>query len=783
MSAFDRLQNYSAKRGLTETSEVFDITTPEGAFFNRVHKEGYLMYTKTYVLKNDFLVLDSELDALDANDRDAYERSLFISETQYNALSDIEKIRYECDFRYTELHNVLSTCGNQIINAAAGSGKTTALTFKIIHDIVTGEAVTMMAIPSGVPVRMVNKMWVCTFLKTGATELEESLRSWQKRLGYTDTANQISFSTIDAEFKRCLNAMGVATPIGSAEALFSLFKKAVDSCNIKRDGSNLLTKEDYQILSSIVVYYRGRLDNKKYQHPSCEDYGLTPTILDLLVNQFSALRAQNNIMDFEEVMELLYKYLYVTPNPAVQEFVANRYNFIYVDEFQDTSQMAYAILKFYARGHLWMNCGGGKPEVYTVGTPTSNAIAIDSHGMPLTIDGLYTGIESTGKLTVVGDVSQCIYSFRGSDSKILAELVDYDFRPCISALSRNYRCPSNILNPVIPSIHKNDDSKNQAIVADKEGGEFYAYSFSSYKSMIKQLLVDIKKDMEDNHSVAILCRTNFDGMIPAFVLEAEGKFDFSISGDNMTLNSPLPRKIIGVTSLFTERSTPAVKASLEFFTSKYELYKLKDLMSTLKNNNTSVWKLPLMDFEYSCPSLKPFVKSVKEIIMPDGVNIDKSREMEALRAIYTTMIVDVFAGHSAYCESARAYIETLLYIIDSNNFKSVYEFLEEVEFLNDKLSGRIKKKKVPIQIATVHEFKGKERDSIYVWNDSEGVFPSSKCDLDDEEQLAEERRVHYIACTRAKKREHIYTMKGKVGMFVKEMNLTLQSPQSPSVTI
>ena len=138
------------------------------------------------------------------------------------------------------------------------------------------------------------------------------------------------------------------------------------------------------------------------------------------------------------------------------------------------------------------------------------------------------------------------------------------------------------------------------------------------------------------------------------------------------------------------------------------------------------------------------------------------------------MLVDVFGGDSAYCESARAVLEVLIYILDNNSFSTVNEFLEEIELLNDKLGARLKKSKVPILISTVHEFKGKERDSVYVWNDSDNVFPSSKCNVYDKEQVEEERRVHYIACTRAKQKETIYTIRGKEGMFLREMDLPIE---------
>lgn len=842
---------------------------------------------------------------------------------------------------------------------------TTMLVFKILHDIVTGKCMMLRTLENGMTVRVANKVWVCTFLRSGAAELETALTNWQYKFGYSQTASSISFSTMDAEFKRCMNAMGVATPLDEGGKLYSCMTKAIDACNIKRNGYNL-SKEDYNIIGGIITYYRGRLDDSKYRHPSCDDYELTPTVLDLVVKQFAQYRQQAGIMDFSEIMEFLYKYLYVTPNPQVQEFVANRYNFIYIDEFQDTSQMAYAILKFYARGKLWLNRSGEEPASDT----------------PV---GMYTGAETIGKFVVVGDTAQCvlpgteirtldrgvidvtevnvddqiqaiigrdkigyvtvnevikhpydgnvctislmngkfltvtedhkcfvkdtecaetdielcmfggegmrsrltvkypdgefvyesynvdeleelvhqailkfdnmgkiatlqrsallfcgekyrivyandvgfgdvmcvfdeennslkqeavmgvdvthysglvydfnifdvhnfvasgvvihncIYSFRGSDSTILAKCVTDDFNPVISSLSVNWRCPDKILDPVVPSIHKNWDSADQVIKAANSGGELYAYAFKNYGQMIAQLKQDITKDMEDGLSVAVLCRTNFDGLIPAVVLEQDGRFNFSVSGENMTMNSPLPRKLIGMTSLFTERSTNTVKNSLMEFAGRVNGWAVKQLMDVLKMNNKSVWDIPEEDIKYSCVSLLPFIKAVKPLLFENGKRT-KEREVEALQVVYYKLMTEVYDGDSAYCESARAYLETLLFIIEQGNFKSVYEFLEEIEYLNDKLNGRIKRKKVYVQIATVHEFKGKEADSVYVWNDCDGVFPYTKCDLDNEDELGEERRVHYIACTRARKREHIYSLAGRVGMFAREMDVKFVNP-------
>lgn len=932
---------------------------------------------------------------------------------------DNEKLKYKITGIEEKDSEVEMTCievdsSNHLflIEGLIPTHNTTALIFKIMHDIITGEATKMTSIPNGNEVRVVDDIFVGTFLKTGADELAERLAYWQRGLGYTVTADRVNFSTLHAEFKRALNTMGAATPIGKPADINKCLKKAIDNLGITRDG-NSLSSEDYNVIGGIITYYRGRLDNKRYSHPSAYDYGLTPTLLDRLVSDFTNQRQLAGIMDFEDLQELLYKFLYVTPNKAVQDFCANRYKYIYLDEFQDTSQIQYAIIKFYARGRLWMNRGSSSEEdeksplytgnetmgkivvvgdndqcvvgdthirmsypgecsvitlisngkatetTYTISEDfkaiaTEREVPVDSVNndskdfeyldeykpisqikkgdfvccadsregtysmnddeistkyklfidMPTTkvieepivhkrknidlykitvvvnccgesipmslecsgdhilftddknlsipndlyntlIEGTEEGSTERGFFTLgysenkteftmvfakdlsVGDnvlveifagelkllsiesievkhydevdlydirtdarnyssngfiSHNCLYQWRGSDNSIIETDFDNDFRPCHSSLSYNYRCPSNILDAIIPSIKMNKGHENREYHSSREGGIARGYHFSTYKSMLNQLIKDIDEDMQEGNTVAILCRTNYDGVIPAFILEANKHYDFSISGQNMTFDSPLPRKLIAVTSIFTERSSTSVKNTLSMFVPRYAEWGVKQLVDTLKNNGKSVWQIPEADIDYSCPELSFIIKKLKEIFYENGKRNQK-KEVEALKCVYEWVMKNTFGGNSLYCESARAYIEALLYIIDSNNFESVFEFLEYVNTVNERLHARINNTKAKICIATVHEFKGKERDSVIVWNDSDGVFPSSKTDIDNEEELEGERMVHYVACTRAKKKNTIYTMYGKESIFVNEMNLQFESPQQIGGTL
>lgn len=602
---------------------------------------------------------------------------------------------------------------------------TTTLIFKIMYDIISGEATKIVNINDN-NIRVTDKIWVSTFLKSGAEELKNRLGIAQTEMGYFDTSDGIVFSTLHAEFKRALTAMGVKLNLMSNSDCISMIKKTADSLRIRHKNGKNLTQEDYYQIQGIITYARNRLDNKRYDNPACEEYGITPIILDSLIDGYKKRRDVENKHDFEDLQELLYDALYTNPNPAVQKFISERYNYIYLDEFQDTSQIQYAILKWYGVNYLSQNTGSAR-----------------------------------GKIVAVGDPQQCIYTWRGSDNDIIEWQFTQDFNPTENCLSTNYRCPSNILNPVIPSIKNNKTKHEIPLKSSRDGGEMYAYSFADNRGMIMRLMNDIEDDLQKGYNIVILCRTNFDGMIPAFTLEQQHRFDFSISGTNMTLNSALPRSIFRCVSLFTERSTNAVRQSLELLVGRQNAWKIKEFVYVLQNDKESIFTIDLDDIKFSVPFLYDLISTLREYR-------DRNEDIEGLKYLYNYMMTEVYQGDSTYCENARAYIELLLVIIDTHNFDNVFDFCEKIQEYSDNLVLRVGKPKVPIQIATVHEYKGKERDSVYIWNDSTDIFPSKRADLSNEEELEEERRVHYIAWTRAKKKLTVYAKRGQQGRFLIE---------------
>lgn len=616
----------------------------------------------------------------------------------------------------TAMESVLKGSGNQLVLACAGAGKTTATIFKIIYETKTGELIRKVEV-NGNTIRTMARVWVSTFLRTGANELRHELSKWNKKLGYVDTSSSIKFSTLHAEFMSALNDCGYKTDIIDSVANSKILKNIVASHGVKRMG-RVLTSKDLRDLEGAITYTRNRLDNKRYIHDVYKECGLSPIEIDNIISSWSNARSAANKCDFEDLQDIIYHNLYVSPDESFIKFIADRYEYLYIDEFQDTSQKQYAILKAYILG--------------------------------------------AKKVVVVGDDDQTIYSWRGSDSSIITTQFIKDFDPTVTALDINFRCPANIINAIKPSIEKNTNRLEKGIKAYKEGGSLRIGRYKGISEMVSELEDLIYKDVSNGLTVAVICRENIDALLPAIMLDTDGRFSYSISSEESSLSSYVAKQALDIVRLVNEKTTKGVSNALKQLT--YSKWEVDSLISACKNSNESIWNIDMLDVKYSCPSLYPIISEWR--------NARNSYKDDISFAGYLLAYYYGYAynGDSIYEDRMRSIINAIIVLLENGNFSSISEFLYEVEEMNLRLKGRVKAKNVNVSIVTSHEFKGKERESVYVWNDTAHVFPHKKAVTPEEYE--EERRVHYIACTRATKQLSIMTIKGREGAFVGEMDLS-----------
>ena len=411
-------------------------------------------------------------------------------------------------------------------------------------------------------------------------------------------------------------------------------------------------------------------------------------------------------------------------------------------------------------------------------------------------DGIVYDLNVEGTRNYIANdivVKNCIYSWRGSDIDLILNRVEKDYNPTVKKLSVNRRCAKTILNAVVPSIEQNTLRHDKELKASKDGGEIDividggVQSFSNY----------IKEDMLQGRTVGVLGRTNADLIVPAMVLLVEGYKSFSIP-KQCKLTDGAAQNIIGVLTLLTKQHTNDFERLLKLFLKKnneWQATKLCDVLST--SRDYTLFNLPLEDIQYSAPDLFYVIRGIRRYCSINPYT--KAIEGDPVKAyIYLLDIMqeDVYNTNSIYAQRARDlcyYIKKLL--LEHEKFKNMDIFELETLFIyqypklfeerqpkkpirkKDSL-GRwhdeeVTQEKVHIELKTVHDAKGKEWDNVYIWNNVNGCFPNSvgNRELTDGE-FEEERRVHYIAWTRPKKKLVVFTRSDVDGGFLEECDLT-----------
>lgn len=628
----------------------------------------------------------------------------------------------ECGVNIDELKDIFECRGNALIASGAGSGKTTALVLKILHDHYCGLCDKVIEIPSvnGANfVRVPSNILVTTFLKSGAEDLKRSFYEWAERLniGGLDST-KIVFKTLHAEVYDALKTMTGTKPEIVSDGQ-KYIRQAMKTFGIRSvlSRSRTVTLEEVRDVECILAYARNRLDDKKYVHPLMSDYRMDSVILEGVLKDTKQQRQLEQVVDFEDLQELLLEALKKYSN--VRQKVKERYDYIYCDEFQDTSQLQYAILEYY--------------------------------------------IEGVKRVIAIGDDDQCIYSWRGSDINIITKYFIADFKPEIFKLTTNYRCKANILNAVIPSIQMNKNRVEKSLRSYKEGGQLNVIMNHS----VDELISRVKEDVNNGLSVGILSRTNNDLLIPALILELGGGIDFSIS-KQLNVRSRLPKFVFNCIELVTKRYSDTFEEYFKQVLSFYYKDEASIMAQVLQNNkDKSIFNIPEDDFHSVQELYNVLLKPMR-----DAYNSSKGAK-EAYRVVLFTLR-DTFTGSSPYAKKARELFDYVLQLIDSD-ICSGLELYELDNLFNDvipmQLSNRMDKN-ARVKLTTVHEAKGKEWDSVYIWNDNDGVFPAQVGQRGlTPEEYEEERRIHYIAWTRAKEKLTVFADRLNCSPFLDECDI------------
>lgn len=632
----------------------------------------------------------------------------------------------EAGYDLTYIKPILESTGNVLINAAAGSGKTTALVLKLYYDFVNGRMLDTNEY--GMPVLL--PVWVGTFLKAGQKDLSKQISRMGKRLGMVDLSTRVVVNTLHAEFYQACKLLGYSADVISDEDNKKLFTKAL------RDYGFRYSTSEVDAEYSRVLNMRGSMD-------------IAPEYVGVL-NNWKSYRFSQGLIDFEDMQEILYKAAVKEARPEVRDLLSTRYRRCYFDEAQDVSKIQYEILKVYGLG---------------------KGLAKDS--------GNIVEDRSSGAVVMIGDDDQSIYSWRGSDISILTRRYPDDFNASVYQNPVNYRTPQGILGAVIPCIEKNENRFDKPLKSAKSGGVLRYGEMTDLAAMGKTLATLIDNDTLKGKSVAVLVRTNSEGVVPAMALASEG-IDFSLSSSEMTLNGSVGNSAQGVIDLVNNGTGTLALRALGDLISDSTVAEGNNILveamrKYIKESNTGIWGISDEDLMYSLPD-----KVATRLIAWKTKYNKTFGGSEVLVDVLGYLVDKLDKGRSASpWNLRRCAVFTALrnMAISEGPDSKIADVSRKFGALRDMLSSKYETFKRgysrAVEIATVHEYKGREAQSVYVWNASKGVFPNKLAvSSGKQEDYEEERRIFYIACTRARETETIFSLRGSKSPFLPEMDLS-----------
>ena len=443
---------------------------------------------------------------------------------------------------------------------------------------------------------------------------------------------------------------------------------------------------------------------------------------------------KNNSVDFDDLLLLPIK-LFRT-HPEILERYQDYYKYILVDEYQDTNEAQYILTKMLS--------------------------------------------EKNRMLTCVGDDSQSIYSFRGANYKnILNFEKDYKDAKTI-LLEQNYRSTTTILDAANDVIKNNKQRKDKNLwTARGEGEKIKYYRAYNERDEAQYVVRKIKELINRNveyKDIAVLYRTNAQSR----VMEEE------------MLKDNLPYRVVGSFYFYSRKEIKDLIAYLRL------IHNSKDNVSLLRVINVPKRGIGLKTIENLTTkadkenvSIYEAISSGKELAFKEMIEKLKEVSNDLTLTELIDKVLDA-TGMKEELESEKT-LEAEIRLENLEEFKSITkafeereglisleDFLLEISLISDVEDYRDDPNR--INLMTVHSVKGLEFDHVFVIGMEEGLFPHMNSLMENSE-IEEERRLMYVAITRAKDDLHLVnarrrTLFGKeqinpVSRFIGEINSNL----------
>ncbi len=573
--------------------------------------------------------------------------------------------------------------GPCLVIAGAGSGKTKVLTTRIANLIENGVkpynilAITFTNKAAGEMRERVNNIinahdaFIGTFHSFGLKIIRENSALFNLTSAFTliDTEDQTSI------IKKIMKDINITDKMISPAFIKSKISFIKNNMLSDSEIANFLISENEKI--AVKIYY-----------------------------EYEKILKRNNTLDFDDLLKKPVELF--NSNKEVLEKYQDKFKYILIDEYQDTNEVQYKLVKLLSKKYL--------------------------------------------NLFVVGDPSQSIYAFRGANYQNILNF-EKDFKGCtVIKLPQNYRSTQTILDAANGVISHNKQRKDLDLFSDLGQGVKIKYIRTFNDSMENKRVVDeIQKLYEEGYNrkdMAIFYRTNAQ----------------SRSIEDALVKANIPYKVFGSFYFYKRKEIKDLLAYLKLIANPSDDVSLERVINepkrkigdkTIENLREKARSLNISMFEAIDSGkeleFKNLILNLIEISKDTSITglIDKTLELSKMKETYEN---DKSLESDIRLENLmefRSVSET--YEKETGNV-NLSDFLMEVSLVSDAAEYSLDSDAVTLM--TVHSAKGLEFKVVFIIGLEENIMPISKALYDDEE-LEEERRLMYVAITRAKEKLYL----------------------------
>lgn len=630
---------------------------------------------------------------------------------------------------------VFTVNGPVLVLAGAGSGKTTVIVNRIANLINFGNAYnddtavysddemqflndyaqgktddfdTLRDIVAVNPVKPWNILAI-TFTNKAAGELKERLSSM---LG--DEGGSVNASTFHSACMRILRSEIENLGFGSD---FTIYDSSDSQRLIKNVMAELDVSEKQFVPRTVLSEISFAKDKMITPEQMLEDAGIDyrKKVVARIYKLYMERLRTANALDFDDILcktvELFDKF------PEVLEKYRSRYKYIMVDEYQDTNHVQFRLVSQLSAGHK--------------------------------------------NLCVVGDDDQSIYRFRGANIENILGFEEQFEGAAVIRLEQNYRSTKTVLDAANSIISNNMGRKEKSLWTNGEQGEkIIWYKAADENDEANFIVKTVKADYEKHGSYsrnAILYRMNAQSNIVERAL----------------VKADIPYRVYGGMRFYDRKEIKDITSYLAFINNPNDMLRFRRIISEPKRGigDSTValiddisrdLKISPYEVMRDCDQFAPLSKKVTalkaaaemfgELIdMVETSPLDEIFDAVLTKTGYLTYLKNQENGDNKV-ENVEELRTSILRYMEESAEPTLGGFLEETALFTDADEddgGRDK-----VMLMTIHSAKGLEFDNVFLIGMEDGIFPGSRS-LDNEDDMEEERRLAYVAVTRAKKQLYV----------------------------